>query len=69
MSKRFTGRPTLEEFFADVTNEGLVTTKAYQAYWGYAYSLAEIGRFLDLGRKRSRPCWTNGVGSSSCWRT
>ena len=48
---RFTGRPTLEELFADVTNEGLVTPRAYQAYWDYAYSLAEIGRFLDLGEE------------------
>ena len=45
---RFTGRPTLEELFGDVTNEGLVTPRIYQAFWDYAYSLAEIGRFLDL---------------------
>ena len=45
---RFTGRPTLEELFADVTNAGLVTPRVYQAFWDYDYSLAEIGRFLDL---------------------
>jgi len=48
---RFTGRPTLEELFADVTNEGRVIPRAYQAFWDYAYSLAKIGRFLDLGEK------------------
>ena len=48
---RFTDRPNLKELFADVTNEGLVTPKAYQAYWDYAYLLAEIGRYLDLGEE------------------
>ena len=46
---RFTRRPTLEELFADVTNEGLLTPRAYQAFWDYDYTLTEIGRFLDLG--------------------
>ena len=32
-------------------NEGLVTPRVYQAYWDYAYSLAEVGRFLDLGEE------------------
>ena len=50
---RFAGRPTLDELFADVTNEGLVTPRAYQAYWDYAYSLAEIGRFLDLDEEET----------------
>lgn len=44
---RFTGRPTLEELFADVTNEGLNIPRAYQAHWDYGYPLAEIARFLD----------------------
>ena len=41
---RFSGRPTLEELFADVTNEGLMTPRAYHAVWDYDYPLAKIGR-------------------------
>ena len=48
---RFSGRPPLEELFADVSNDGMKIPRAYQAYWDYAYSLAEIGRFLDVGEE------------------
>jgi hypothetical protein len=49
---RFMGRPTLEELFADVTNEGLKAPRAYQAYWDYDYPLDEIARFLGVGERQ-----------------
>jgi hypothetical protein len=45
---RFADRPTLKALFAGVTDEGLITPRAYQAHWDYGYTLDEIARFLEL---------------------
>jgi len=44
---RFQERPNLEDLFADADNDGLNTARAYQAFWDYDYSLAEIAAFLE----------------------
>jgi hypothetical protein len=43
---RFAHRPTLAELFADVSNDGLRSPRAYQAVWDYDYARAEIAAFL-----------------------
>lgn len=45
---RFTERPTLPALFADAENEGVRDARVVQAYWDYAYSLAQIGAFLEV---------------------
>lgn len=47
-SPRFPSRPTLTELFSDATNDGIRVARAYQAFWDYGYSLAEIGAFLGV---------------------
>ncbi len=44
---RFDARPTLEDLFADATNEGIRTARAYQGHWDYAYTLEELATHLD----------------------
>ncbi len=49
---RFDTRPTLAALFADSSNEGQLSARAYQAYWDYDYPLIEIAEFLDTGVNR-----------------
>lgn len=43
---RFSTRPTLEQLFADATNDGIRAARCYQAVWDYRFSLAELATFL-----------------------
>lgn len=48
---RFDRRPTLAELFSDVTNEGLRSPRAYQAFWDWDYPLSEIAAFLGCDER------------------
>ena len=43
---RFSERPTLEQLFADATNDGIVDARCYQAVWDYHFEIEEIAAFL-----------------------
>lgn len=45
---RFSTRPTLEQLFADATNDGIREARCYQAVWDYHFSLAELATFLAI---------------------
>jgi hypothetical protein len=45
---RFTERPTLPALFADAHNAGIQKARVVQAFWDYEYTLAQIGRFLEV---------------------
>lgn len=43
---RFDRRPSLDELFADASNDGIRTARVYQAIWDYEYSRDELAEYL-----------------------
>ncbi len=43
---RFDHRPTLDELFADASNDGIVDARVYQGVWDHEYTLADLATFL-----------------------
>lgn len=44
---RFDRRPSLDELFADASNDGIRTARVYQAVWDYGYARDALAEYLE----------------------